>query len=682
VSDASPDRPPFAARGLEVGVVAFAAFTVVTNACVAVGASLDALLLVCAAGIAVALVSVAMRSRRGGAGPATPLAPPPGLRQNRAQSAGLRSLLIGGALAAATTGALFESILAWWAIALPTFAAALWGEARTDVAAPAPMRSAFTDRLLVALAVLFACVVSIAQRADADDAFYVNLVLAAAARPDAPLLAGDTLHGYPGVAMALPVFEVLSWEVLQAAIVRLTGASTLTVTHVVVPPLVALIVPLAWARLATRLLPASWPWAVVCVVIGLLAVGDGRAGHGDFGLLRLHQGKSVMLHIALPLCTAFAIEYGMAPSRWGLVRLAAAQIAAVGLSASGLWLGPVAAGLGLLATTPLRPRALRTSWRTLAAGLCASAYPVALALLLRGETLRAMSEAPRPLDGASWDGPRLMEHAADLVLGSGPYRWIALLALVAATASSGSPMARRFGAIAGAAFVVVLFDPLTAPFVANGVTGADTYFRVFWALPLPLLVASLLVEPLVASLPGRLDRPSIRRAGAAITALFVLVAAPRFHTLSAENGTRLATPGPRLPPDELAAARTINRLADPDHFVLAPLAVARWIPLVEGHPKPLMVRELYLDRLAPLLGREELDRRRALAHLVGGAIRPRAGEALLADAIERYPLEVVAVAGPALGWPGIRRALRESPLEVAERTADLEIWVRGPSAGP
>lgn len=685
MSDAPSQRQPFAAGALDGAVVAFAAFTLVANALVALGRSLDELLVVCAAALTAAFAgALAMRRRgRGAVGDERTRAPNPlhGGDESATQSRGLRGALLGGAAVAAVAGAATGSIVAWWGCALATFCAAVFGEARAAVTAPPPTRTRAADWMLVALGVLLATAVAVAHRADADDSFYVNLIVAAIDHPGASLLGGDTLHGYAGVPMALPVFKVVSWEILQAGAARIVGVDGLTLAHRVVPPLIALLVPLAWARLAMRLLPGSWPLAVAFVVIGFVVIGDGRAAHGDFGVLRLHQGKAVLLHVALPLCAAYAIEYGLAPSRAGFVRLAAIQVAAVGLSASGLWLGPVAAGLALLAVTPLRPTERVAGAKRLAIGVTASAYPVVLALSLRAATLQAMQDAPSPLEGAAWDGPRLMEHATDLVLGAGPYRWLALFSLLAATASSGAPMMRRFAAVSGASFVAVLFDPLTAPFLANSVTGADTYFRVFWALPVPLFVAAVLTEPLRMTLPGRLDGARTRAAVTVATAAFVLAFAPRVFTLSVQNDARLGAPGIKLPPLELAAARSIAAHAGANEFVLAPLSVARWVPLVQGYPSPLMVREMYLDRLHTRLGSEELDRRRVLAHFVGGRVRPPGAAGLLAESIHRYPLAVVCVAGPALGWPELRRVLRDSPLVVVERTADHEIWARPGTPG-
>jgi hypothetical protein len=682
VSDASAPRSPFGAPALDAVVIAFAAFTLLAHAAVWRGGSLVDLQVASAvAGVALAAAVIVLRRRTGAAPIGARSGPDPRGRSavHRSRHRTRLGLALAGAALSAIAGAASGSVTVWWVGATVTVVASLLAERHGPPPARPATRSLPSSALLLGLGLLLAVAVSIAQREDADDAFYVNLVVAGIDDPDTPLLTDDTIHGYTDVPMSLPVFRVISWELAQAAVAEPIGLDGLTIAHVVVPPLVALAAPFAWARLAMRLLPGAWPWVTALAALGLLGAGDGRASHADFALLRLHQGKAVMLHVVLPLCAAYGIELGRAPSGAGVVRLAAAQIAAVGLSASGLWLGPAVAGMGLLSALPLDPRGLVRHARSLAGALLASAYPLALALALRAATVRAVEEAVKPLTGSSWDAAHLMDHAASVVLGDGPYRWLALFALVAACAVPGAPMLRRFAAVSVAAFLLVFFDPWTARVVANGITGAETYFRVFWLVPVPLFVAAIVSVPLLVPLRGRPGALPARLGATVAIAAVVWGWAPRVHTLSAANDVRLARPGPKVPPAELEAARGIAAHAGPEAFVLAPAPIARWIPLLQHHPRPLMAREMYLDRLHDRLGRAELDRRRLLTHEVGGSTRSARGPALLAAAIDDYPLAVVCVGGPALGRPALRRVLLESPLEVVARDADHEIWARPPA---
>jgi hypothetical protein len=665
--------------------VAFAVFTVLANSVTWLGGSAETLLIACDVALLMAgalfVLVWRLRTRRAPDVDVDATGASPAQHVDDDLPASLRALPIAGAVVALGAALTTGSLTAWWGAAVLSAGAAFVVTARSPVCDRPILRSRGTDALLIGLCLTFAAAVAIAHRSDADDSFYINLIVAALDHPEATLFAHDTLHGYADVPMSLPVFELLSWELFQAGLARLFGMDALTISYRWMAPIIGLLIPLAWARLAMRLLPRSWPIAVTLVVFELLVVGDGRAGYGDFGVLRLHQGKSVLLHFALPLCAAYGIEFGLAPTSWRFARLAAVQIAAVGLSASGLWLAPVVAGLGLASTLPLSMHALRRNARVLATGIAASFYPLALAVAMRAATLAAMRDAVRPMDGAAFDAARLMTHATELVLGDGAYRHAALFALVAVSGAAASASMRRFAAVSGLGFLLLFFNPFTAEGVAAGITGADTYFRVFWLIPLPLFVATLVGTPMQFTRPARLASLPARIAITCLLAIGVLGFLPQIWNLSAANGVQLGVPGPKLPPDELAVARTIADHADAGSFVLAPLSIARWIPLIQQHPRPLMVRELYLDRLHGRLGVGELDRRRALAHYVGGTLRPTDGPALLADAIDDYPLDVVCVSGRALAWPELRRVLVESSLVLLERGVDHEVWIRSPSSG-
>jgi hypothetical protein len=667
-------------------ILGLAAWTLLTNAAVWLGAGLDQLIGVALVGALAAAALVFWRSRtRSGIRPEEARAID-GF-DDRAPDLATRwriGLLIAAVLAAGVH-AFAGALLAAWAIASIASAALLASELGRPAAVERPHRSPASERTLFGLAIGMAIVTACAHRGDADDAFYVNLLVAALDAPSAAMLAGDTLHGVPGVAMSLPVFKLLSIQMLGASIARVTGASGLDIAHLCMPPLFAFLMTLAYARLLRWLMPARWLAALACAMAFLLIVGEGSLGYGDFALLRMQQGKAMLLHVALPWIAACGIELARAPGprRWCM--LAAAQIAAVGLSSTALWLAPVVASLAVVSGTALplsadRRDALRSGARVVALGVASSFYPLGLALAMRAETARLFDEAVYPMETLSWSGERLFAWALESVMGSGAWASLSIFAIVAAGALATSPLGRRFVAASVFAFTLLFWNPWTAPEIARNVSGPDTYFRVFWLLPVPLLVGAVLSAPLEL---GRMLRPIPRAAaGAGVVVLTALVlglgtATP---TLSRLNGVTLHAPGYKLPEAGFEAAREIARLAPGRAQVLAPIAVARWLPLIAQHPYPLVVRELNLDILHASLGGDELERRRLLAHLVGGELRHPSGGELLAAAIPEYPLAVVCIGGRALGWPEVRGALRESDLEVQYRTPDFEIWARGEAA--
>jgi len=525
--------------------------------------------------------------------------------------------------------------------------------------------------LLFGLALLCSILTLVAHRPDTDDAFYVNMAVAAADHPGAPLIAGDTLHGVDDVPLTLPIYKVHSLELLSASLSHLTGLPALTVAHLWLPAVAAFLVPLAYARLLRLLMPQAWLWGTFLAMAFLLLTGGESCGWGSFAFVRLQQGKAVLLSLGLPLLLAYAMEFGLAPTTGRWLRLAAAQIAAVGLSASALWLAPTLAGLALAcACAPLR-----ASMGRLLAGLAASAYPLALGLWLRGDTESVFREAAVQLTETAMQSDALIEAATSLVLGQGLACWLGLFVALGSWCVAPSALARRFCALFPLAFLLVFLNPFTASWIASHVTSGPTYWRVFWVLPLPVLMTLMLGAPL--ALRGRSRRrwvgPCLSLAAAAVALVWV----PATPALSRANRVHLDWPGWKVPPEAFAAARAVVRHAAPGAAVLAPRDVAPWIPTLHGYPHPIVVRMAYLPILDGRVEDRELERRVGLFRLVSGDLRPPHADALLAEAVHDYPLEaVVLIRDAALTWPDLPHSLERSGLQLVQRNDAFEVWAR------
>jgi len=375
--------------------------------------------------------------------------------------------------------------------------------------------------------------------------------------------------------------------------------------------------------------------------------------------------------VGLPLLLAYAMEFGLAPTTGRWLRLAAAQIAAVGLSASGLWLAPTLAGLALAcACAPLR-----ASIGRLLAGLAASAYPLALGLWLRGDTEAIFREATVQLTEAAMQSDALIEAATALVLGQGPASWLALFVALGSWCVAPSALARRFCVLFPLAFLLVFLNPFTASWIASHVTSGPTYWRVFWVLPLPVLMTLMLSAPL--ALRGRSQQRWVAPCLSLAVAAVALVWLPVTPALSRANRVHLDWPGWKVPPEAFAAARAAAQHAAPGAAVLAPRDVAPWIPTLHGYPHPLVVRMAYLPILDGHLEDRELKRRVDLFRLVSGDLRPPHADALLAEAARDYPLEaVVLTRDAALRWPDLPRNLERTGLQLVQQNDAFEVWAR------
>ncbi len=646
----------------------FAAWTLGCNLTVLCGGSLRHAIGLGAAGTVVLVVLWARSSlRRGRREEGRPGAGPPSPAPGEGAGPGIawRLAATGAALALAFDFAVTRDARRFWLAALFLMLVLALREVTLEAAWSPPAVPRRAPRRLALLCCTAVLVTLVAQRPNPDDAIYVHIAVAAADHPEAPLLAADTLHGLPGPSPILEFYRAQSCELLQGALALLTGIPAIDVAHLVLPILWALLVPLAWARLFRHLLPERWFWAVLAVVIFLLTSGDTERGFGNFGFVRLHQGKAVFLSAGVPLLMACALEFALAPGAGSWIRLAAAQVASVGLTSSALWLAPGISGMTLLAALIRRPRGVRT----LLIGGASSAYLVLLGLLLR-----------RGLDGSllryRQRQEELFSSALSDVLGNGPVAILVLCCLLGSWALCRSSLTRRLAVLFALGFLALPWNPFLSQVLAEHVTGVSTYWRVFWLLPVPLFVALVLTAPL----EWFAGPPSGRRTAGLVTALLaagLLLLAPRIQTLSAENGVRLAWPARKVPRPAFDAAAALVEEVRPGSTTLAPVEVAPWIPTLRRHPFPLVVRPLYLKLLERSLGADEVELRQRLALVVSSGSRtadPRTVEPGLSSAIELYRLESVCLDSGAECAAEVRRALRNAGFERVRTSSAFEIW--------
>ena len=181
-----------------------------------------------------------------------------------------------------------------------------------------------SEALLWLLALACVVLTLVAHRPDADDAFYVNIAVAAVDVPRQALLSTDTLHGIDGLPLYLPVYRVHSYELLNAAMAYLTGIPAIYTFHWISAAFAALLVPLAYAKLFRLLTPRWWLWSVGVLTVILVAAGETHRWYGNFAFVRIWQGKAVFLSVFLPLIYAYGLRFAVQPTVRGWALLCAA----------------------------------------------------------------------------------------------------------------------------------------------------------------------------------------------------------------------------------------------------------------------------------------------------------------------------------------------------------------------
>ena len=645
--------------GLTIG---FALWTISCHATISTGGSLHRLLVVfavlgTAAGVAV------WRGRRAAAGrepvPSESKSAHPAPEAHPGQDGWVRWLRM-AAFVAAASAILFlrptDVFAVWWGASI-LLALAFASEKGSPVPSPPALSSIRRERLLWALAAACVILSLTAHRMDTDDAYYVHLAVTTADRPTEPMLAGDSLHGVEGLPVLLPVYRLHTFEHLAGAVSYLSGVPAIHVMHWMLAALAAFLVPLAFARLFRVLLPRHWLWATFFAVVLLALPAEPHRWYGSLAFIRIWQGKAVALFVFLPLVYAYGLRYGLRPSKGRWILLAAAQISAVGCTATALWMAPLAAGLGLASAVSLT----RAGLARLVAGVSSSAYVLAAGWVLKLDlgtfgSFVGPELAPGVKVARSWQE----------VFGEGPW-WALFLAVVFAAWASRSPgLARRFAIVAPLAVLAVLLNPYLELQVTRHVTG-PSYWRALWGLPLPALAALLLTAPLQA-------RGRWRRAGTfAVVGLAVGLAATADWS-DWKKGLGLRSPALKVEEDPYRWAEVLNRYAAGAQ-VIAPPEVSVWIPTFHGHALPLAVREPYLSRYREQLGVGEVRERVALSRLAGGSGLTGRTAGNFRDGLLRYDVRGVCLRATE-AVDNLRTVLRDLGFEEIAGNQRYEIWIR------
>ncbi|HEX5353914.1 MAG TPA: DUF6077 domain-containing protein [Rhodanobacteraceae bacterium] len=486
--------------------------------------------------------------------------------------------------------------------------------------------------LLVAAAAV--CVTLVASRPDADDAFYRSISATLLRFPQQPVLVHDTLYRLPGIPILLQFYRLSNYDVLVGTLARITDIDHLVVAYLILPSAFAAFCVLAWVYLLRRIVPARWPSVLLILFVCVLALGEMHRAYGNFAFVRLFQGKAILATGMVPVVAASALLFARHGGLRYWLLLFVAEIAALGISASALFVAPAAAALGLAGGWSMNA----ASSRRFVLGILASAYLVGAAWAMTSVTHGGhalVSSSPMPN----------LQQILDNTWGGWSTRLL-LVALLAAWAFVVNPVRARYLSAGAFFFLLAALNPYTVRIVADHFIGIRTYWRLTWTLPLPFFLAVLL-----DGVAGRaLGMRSKLLAACACAALAGAAIAFGWHfgTLRSANGVTLGEPGLKVNPVEYQVAARVAEDVPEQGVVLAPQSVSIWLPSFVVHPELLGVRGIYLTHTFPT---QEATHRSLLMRYVAGLYHPSDSAAWFAAALQRYGLTAVVLAHSA-PWRG------------------------------
>ncbi|MBO2453313.1 hypothetical protein J4573_39890 [Actinomadura barringtoniae] len=457
---------------------------------------------------------------------------------------------------------------------------------------------------------------------DADDAFFVSRSVATAAEGRIPFHDVIFSSGDFGPVAGEP--PVSSVEVLSGAMARFTGLAAPSFLWFVTLPVITFIAVWSMWRLVRAWAPRRVILCFVTAAVFLLWTGGSGASIGAFHLLRMWQGKAMLVSALIPLLYVYFTRLAERRTATSLLMVFAAGIVATGMTSTAAFVLP------LVTAAAVAPLVLTGRIRTGAAACLAMAYPLGAGVLVKvfhdnTEVIGKTRDAPSSF------GMVLLAGVPALAAGCG--LWLA-------------PWLARRGVpalfVTGIAVLLsVLFVGDVLKSIGETMHTGQVMWRAIWIAPVPVLVGLLAAVPL----PLKWMRPVWVRASfgivpaAALCTTMIIGGIPLWSSRSGSSVE--SAPSWKADPDELKTSQEVVRMAEArgGRFVLMPFLYMRTVPQFSARVHAVNPNDHYLEMLpAP---RQYIDDRLLLTRLARGAPKPTKPESR--DTLQRVGVTVACV---------------------------------------
>ena len=416
------------------------------------------------------------------------------------------------------------------------------------------------------------------SRPNLDDFGFFSRAIGQLDRLDLPFLLVDrTLH-INGLAPPLAKVHVLtSYEPLVALSAAILGVDALSLYQNVSGFVAALLLPFVYFLLYRhfRLSRSVALLATLTAIMFLLLDGNTLRSFGNFGLVRIWQGKVILVTVLLPATLLLAHRYLSYPTPRRFGSLAIVGICAVGLSSSGIFLFPMlvfAISLAYILAGGFSGRRLK---RSLMVNV-ASFYGVAIAA---GFATGIFKEAT---DLAIWNEPifpKIWWENLALVFGDPTTVSRSLVILLVVPLGGLGRIGGRFFVFLSVTLSALFANPLLGPLWLNAL-GPVVYWRLAYLFPVPWCAGLLVSAVDRGKSRRRLFSPGNLVAISTVALLFVAL---QFTVLNPGGTLPAVSLKPaleyRFAPAEMAFVRSVSPRLD-NKVVLAPFDIVSVLGLM------------------------------------------------------------------------------------------------------
>jgi hypothetical protein len=317
---------------------------------------------------------------------------------------------------------------------------------------------------------------------DADDIYYVGLANSNIDSPELYKIDPSTGNpNYPVIAQ----YRFESYELLMGVVSDLSGLPTAGVFHSVLPFVLICLAYLAYAALGRLLVSDNMvPLWIILLSIFHLFGGYSPFSQGSYLLTRVWQGKSILLHLLIPLVMMTLIQFRRQqyPTRT-IVQMVILLLAGIAVTPVAVFLPSTILALYCGFFFLEEPH----QWKRIA-GMFLSLAPLAIyALGIRSGVIGSVGTnyLPNPFHP-------LTVYKSFFRTGW-PY-YAAYLILAFYYLRRGNFEQRVIFGYSPLALVVFVYNPLLAPYIARFITGYSTFWRMLWLIPVGIGLAGAIVD--------------------------------------------------------------------------------------------------------------------------------------------------------------------------------------------
>lgn len=515
-------------------------------------------------------------------------------------------------------------------------------DAESNEEIPSPF---WTSACLATLIFVAVFIVLFANRADFDDAEYIQFALQTLRHPDRGLFTFDASLGTVIESFRFAPYKITSYETFVALIVEITNLDVLDVYYLVVPSITAALSVLVAFVFLRWFLPLRWCLLALFVFVLIsLSWGETHVAFGNRMYVRLFQGKGLLIAITTPLTLLLSMVWMQRPNTRLWIALLLTQVAAVGVSSSGLVITLFATTVGLIAGAAtynqLPIRAFFFGGLTLI-------YPVGLGLWIKY------------ISSVSGKIENIGSHLAiNSSFGGATREALALIVIILSVyiiqksiywnkdkyQKSDTLGKKSFVILVVASFAFV-FNPFMIGYITN-FTAQNLSWRLAWAIPVPLILAVGLTYLTHWSYSQR--KFSILKSYlwlAPISLIVFFVISDR-TTLSKENAVSWGGFQHKLPVEYDNAVRLSNKIkevvpnGDNGITLLVEPRVGTWMTVVAPEVKLVMPGHGYLPTLKTILEDGDYKDRIALVNNIESILAGNSSFNLL---LKFYDVDIIAI---------------------------------------